>query len=196
MENRMNEFSFNRATIIGRLAHDPTIKTTPAGKTTASFVVATTSEWRDRSGNRSTKTFAHRVMVFELESAKFAARRLRKGSRVLVEGELQLRRWINKTTGEPENFVTEIILSGFGARLQLLDDPPRPEAVQTEASAEDDDDSQTPLSITRSHAKYGDADDTDADDTETSGLSRFLQEPDDNSRARLRAASDDRRNSQ
>jgi single-strand DNA-binding protein len=192
----MNETTLNRATIIGRLIHDPQIKTTPAGKTTAAFTVITVSEWRDRNGNRSTKSFAHRVAVFEHEAAKFAARRLRKGSRVLVEGEIQLRRWINKQTGEPENLVPEIVLSSFNARLQVLDDPPRPEAVQTEAASEDDDDSPTPLSITRSHAKYGDADDTDAVD---SGLHRFLSEPqipDDQDRARLRAASDDRRNSQ
>jgi len=167
----MNETTLNRATIIGRLAHDPTIKQTPAGKTTASFTVVTLSEWRDRSGNRCTKSFAHRVVVYELEAAKFAARRLRKGSRILLEGELQLRRWINRETGEAENFVTEIVLSGFNARLAVLDDP-QPEAVQSEAPTEDDlDDSPTPLSIKRSAAKYGD--DTDTIDA---GLSFLAQQ--------------------
>jgi single-strand DNA-binding protein len=163
----MNEATLNRATIIGRLSRDPEIRNTPAGKTTASFLVITFSEWRDRAGSRCTKSFAHRVMVFENEAAKFAARRLRKGSRVYLEGELQVRRWINKETSEPENFVPEIILSGFNARLQLLDDP-LPES-QTEAPAEDDvDDSPVPLSIKRSAARYGNGTDA-APDQEPGG---------------------------
>src|SRR6516165_4396434 len=162
MEDRMNETTLNRATIIGRLIHDPTIKQTLAGKTTASFVVTTTSEWRDRSGNKSTKTFAHRVMVYENESAKFVSRRVRKGSRVYIEGEIQLRRWINSQTGQEETLVPEIILSGFNARLFLLDDP-LPEA-QTEPSADDDlGDSPVPLSIARSAARYGDGIDNESD---------------------------------
>jgi single-strand DNA-binding protein len=158
----MNESTLNKVAIIGRLSRDPEIRQTPAGKTTASFVVQTLSEWRDRDGNRCTKLFAHRVMVFEHEAAKFVARRVRKGSRVYLEGELQLRRWINKETGQLENFVSEIVLSGFNARLSVLDDP-LPEA-QNEAPCEDDlDDSPTPLSIKRSAAKYGDGIDAEPD---------------------------------
>jgi single-strand DNA-binding protein len=163
----MNETTLNRATIIGRLIHDPQIKTTPAGKTTASFTVITVSEWRDRAGSRCTKSFAHRVVVYENEAAKFAARRLRKGSRVLLEGEMQVRKWISRETGEPENFVTEIVLSGFNARLAVLDDP-LPETAQTEAPAEDDlGDSPTPLSIARSAARYGDGLDAESDKIDT-----------------------------
>jgi single-strand DNA-binding protein len=158
----MTESTLNKVCLIGRLNRDPEIRTTSAGKTTASFVVTTTSEWRDRAGNRCTKSHAHRVMVFENESAKYVARRVRKGSRVYLEGELQLRRWISKETGDLENFVSEIILSGFNARLHLLDDPP-PES-ETEAPAEDDiDDSPVPLSIKRSAAKYGDGTDAEPD---------------------------------
>jgi single stranded DNA-binding protein len=160
----MNEATLNKVCLMGRLNRDPEIRNTPAGKTTASFTVLTTSEWRDRSGSRCTKSFAHRVMVFENESAKYVARRVRKGTRVYLEGELQLRRWINKQTGDLENFVSEIVLSGFNARLQVLDDPP-PESAQTEASPEDDqiDDSPTPLSIARSAARYGDGIDNEPD---------------------------------
>jgi single-strand DNA-binding protein len=162
MENEMNESTLNKVAIIGRLNRDPEIRTTSAGKTTASFVVTTTSEWRDRAGNRCTKSHAHRVMVFENESAKYVARRVRKGTRVYLEGELQLRRWISKETGDLENFISEIVLSGFNARLAVLDDPP-PEAAQTEALPEPDDDSPTPLSIARSAARYGDGLDAEPD---------------------------------
>jgi single stranded DNA-binding protein len=172
MENTM-EATLNKVVIIGRLNRDPEIRNTPAGKTTASFTVLTTSEWRDRSASRCTKSFMHRVMVFESESAKYVARRVRKGTRVYLEGELQLRRWINKETGDLENFVSEIVLSGFNARLAVLDDP-LPETAQTEASAEDDlDASPVPLSIKRSAAKYG-----DGIDTIDAGLSFLAQQKD------------------
>ena len=106
-------------------------------------------------------------MVFESESAKYVARRVRKGSRVYLEGELQLRRWISKETGDLENFISEIVLSGFNARLAVLDDP-LPETAQTEAPAEDDlGDSPTPLSIARSAARYGDGLDAESDKIDT-----------------------------
>jgi single-stranded DNA-binding protein len=103
-------------------------------------------------------------MVFESESAKYVARRVRKGSRVYLEGELQLRRWISKETGDLENFISEIVLSGFNARLAVLDDPLPESGTDAEASAEDNvDDSPTPLSIARSAARYGDGIDNESD---------------------------------
>jgi single-stranded DNA-binding protein len=97
------------------------------------------------------------------------AKVIRKGSHVYIEGSLEVRKWIG-TNGEGQNWTVEIVVNGFDGRLVLLDPPPSDKLEDRDAGTEG-------LDAT--------------DDTDTAGLSRFLQAPDDSSRARIRTAGDD-----
>lgn len=111
--------SLNRATLIGHLGQDPEMRRTRDGKPIANLSVATSESWRDRnSGERKEKTEWHRVVIFSEGLATVAEKYLSKGSKVLVEGQIQTRSW--EKDGH-KNYTTEIVLQGFDAKLILLD---------------------------------------------------------------------------
>lgn len=110
----------NRATIIGNLGKDPEVRTSQGGDKIVSFSVATTESWKDRnSGERRERTEWHRVVIFGNGLADIAERYLRKGSKVMVEGALQTRKWTDQEG--VERYSTEIVLKPYNSNLILLD---------------------------------------------------------------------------
>jgi single-strand DNA-binding protein len=113
--------SLNRATLIGNLGKDPEIRRTQSGKPIANLSVATTESWRDKStGERKEKTEWHRVVIFSEGLAKVAEQYLKKGSRVMIEGQIQTRKWTDQSG--VDKYSTEIVLQGFGSNLIMLSD--------------------------------------------------------------------------
>jgi single-strand DNA-binding protein len=113
----------NRATIIGNLGQDPESRVTQAGKTIVSFSIATTESWTDsRSGERREQTEWHRVVIFNEGLAIIAAKYLRKGSKVLVEGKLSTRKWTDQAGND--RYTTEIQLQPYNGILTFLDKKP------------------------------------------------------------------------
>jgi single-strand DNA-binding protein len=95
----------NKAIILGRLGDDPDSRSTPGGRSVCNFSVATDSTWKDRDGQAQKHTEWHRIVVWGPQ-AENCARYLRKGSEVLVEGEIRSRSW--DKDGDKRT-VTEII---------------------------------------------------------------------------------------
>jgi single-strand DNA-binding protein len=86
----------------------------------ASFSLATSEFWKDKnSGEKKEKTEWHRVVVFNDKLADTAEKYVRKGSRILVEGQLQTRKWTD--SGGVEKFTTEVVVSKFKGELLLMD---------------------------------------------------------------------------
>jgi single-strand DNA-binding protein len=56
--------SVNKAILIGNLGRDPELRSTPSGQTVASFSVATTETFNDRSGARQERTDWHNIVVW------------------------------------------------------------------------------------------------------------------------------------
>lgn len=111
--------SVNRATILGHLGADPEIRRSRDGKPIANFRVATSESWRDRNtGERKEKSEWHSVVIFNEGLAGVAEKYLRKGSKVLIEGQLQTRQW--EKDGQ-KHYTTEIVLQGFNSQLIMLD---------------------------------------------------------------------------
>ncbi|MBB5684314.1 single-stranded DNA-binding protein [Sphingobium boeckii] len=108
----------NRSTIIGRLGGDPVTRTTGGGVEVVSFSMATSERWKDRDGATQERTEWHRIVIFNEQIGRIAARYLRKGSRCLIEGELQTRKW---TKDGVERSVTEIVVQRYSGLLKLLD---------------------------------------------------------------------------
>lgn len=112
--------SVNKVILIGNLGRDPEVRTLNSGDKVASFSIATSETWRDRtSGERKERTEWHRISIFNDNLVKVAEQYLRKGSKVYIEGALQTRKY-NDANGV-EKQTTEIVLQKFRGELTMLD---------------------------------------------------------------------------
>jgi len=99
--------NLNKVFLIGRVTRDPEIRVMPSGQQVATFGLATDRIYNDKnSGQRQQKTEFHNIVMFA-RLAEIAARYLKKGSLVLIEGRLQTRNW-QDSSGQ-KRYRTEII---------------------------------------------------------------------------------------
>lgn len=91
--------AINQVILMGRLTRDPELRTTSSGKSVGSFSIAV-----DRIG-QSEETDFFDVTVWE-KTAENVEAFLGKGSKVLVQGRLQLDRW--EKDGEKSSKVTVV----------------------------------------------------------------------------------------
>lgn len=113
--------NLNKVIIVGRMAHDPELKTTQSGTSVCSFSVATSRVWTDKSGQKQEEAEFHNVVAWG-KTAEVASQYLTKGQLVAIEGRLMTRKWEDKTGNT--RYSTEIICE----RLQL---GPKPAPKQT-----------------------------------------------------------------
>jgi single-strand DNA-binding protein len=112
--------SVNKVILIGNVGKDPDIRTTQNGARVASFSVATSESWKDKTtGERKENTQWHRVVIFNDSLVGVAERFLRKGIKVYIEGQLESRKW----TGDDgkENLTTEVVLRQFKGDITILE---------------------------------------------------------------------------
>lgn len=76
----------NVALITGRLGKDPEIRNTETVKI-ASFPVATSKKWKDKSGQKQEKTTWHNIVIFG-KLSDVAENYLKKGDMVSIVGEI------------------------------------------------------------------------------------------------------------
>jgi len=113
--------SLNRVTLLGNLGKDPEVKRTQGGNAYCNMSIATSETWRDKNtGERKEKTEWHNVTVWAEGLVKVAEQYLKKGSKVLVEGKMQTRKW--QAQDGSDRYSTEVVLQGFDAKLVLLGD--------------------------------------------------------------------------
>ena len=103
--------SVNRVILIGAMGADPEIRATPGGAQVANFRVACAETWKDASGQRQTRTEWVTVVAWR-QQAEIAAKYLRKGAKVYVEGKLQTRTWEDKQGGG-KRYATEVLCDRF-----------------------------------------------------------------------------------
>jgi single-strand DNA-binding protein len=112
--------SLNKVTLIGLVGKEPDIRKTQDGKLIASFSLATSESWKDKSsGERKQSTEWHKIVIFG-QLAEIVERYVKKGSKLYLEGSLKTREWIDKKDGV-KKYTTEIVLQGFGSKLEMLD---------------------------------------------------------------------------
>jgi len=105
----MAKGTVNKVIILGRLGKDPEIR--QAGSTQIASLSVATNEIgkKNDSGNRETVTEWHRCTLFG-KLAENAGKFLKKGSSVYLEGRLETRKWLDKTTGQ-DRYSTDIIVN-------------------------------------------------------------------------------------
>ena len=84
--------SVNKVILMGNLGRDPEVRYMPNGEAVANFSIATTENWKDKSGVRQEKTEWHNIVMYR-RLAEIAGEYLKKGRPVYVEGRLQTRKW-------------------------------------------------------------------------------------------------------
>ena len=87
--------SVNKVILVGRLGHDPETRYMPNGDAITNFSLATDEQWRDRNGERQTRTEWHNITLFG-KLGEIAGQYLRKGSQVFIEGKIQSRKYTGK----------------------------------------------------------------------------------------------------
>ena len=113
--------SVNKVILIGNVGKDPEVRTFgQSGDRKASFTMATSESWRDRSsGERKEKTQWHNVVVMNEFIIKTIETYVKKGSKVYVEGQLESRKYTDNQ-GQ-EKYITEIVIGKFKGDLTMLD---------------------------------------------------------------------------
>lgn len=107
----------NRATICGRLGRDPETRTFQSGGSIVTFSIATSESWM-KDGERVEQTEWHNIVVQNEKQGEIAAKYLRKGSEVLIEGTIKTRKWTDKDGAT--RATTEIVVPKFGGSLTLI----------------------------------------------------------------------------
>ena len=100
--------SVNKVMLIGRLGKDPHFTQTPNGNMICKFSLATSTKYKDQSGQKQEKTTWHNIVVWQ-RLAETCRDYLKKGSQVYLEGELGTRNYDDKDGKKV--YVTEITAS-------------------------------------------------------------------------------------
>ena len=97
--------SLNKVILIGRLTADPELKQTGSGVAVTSFTLAV-----DRKHNKDTEKKADFITIVAWrQTAEFICKYFRKGSAIIVLGELQTRSW-DDSNGK-KHYSTEVVAS-------------------------------------------------------------------------------------
>ncbi|HEY4696996.1 MAG TPA: single-stranded DNA-binding protein [Gallionella sp.] len=100
--------SVNKVILIGRLGKDPETRYMTSGEAVTNCTLATSENWKDKSGEKQEKTEWHNL-VFYRRLAEIAGEYLKKGSQIFVEGKLQTRKWQDKEG--KDRYTTEIVVN-------------------------------------------------------------------------------------
>lgn len=122
-------FTLNKVILIGNLGADPEFRVTPQGLTICRFRIATTENFKDRSGTWQKSTEWHNIVVFG-PTAEVSSRFLKKGSKVCIEGRNKTRSY--EVDGK-RYYITEVIARS----VVFLDPKAYTEAASLPAIEED-----------------------------------------------------------
>ena len=112
--------SVNKVILLGNLGRDPDIRSLQTGNKMATFSLATSKRWKDKSTQeQKDKTSWHNIVIFGEGLVNIVEKYVKKGSKVYIEGELNTRKWQDKNGDD--KYTTEVVLQGFNCNLTLLD---------------------------------------------------------------------------
>ena len=121
--------SVNKVILVGRLGKDPETRFMTNGEAVTNVTLATSENWKDKSGEKQEKTEWHNL-TFYRRLAEIAGEYLKKGSMIYVEGKLATRKWQDKEG--KDRYTTDIIVnemqmlsskSSSGGSFEVVDKP-------------------------------------------------------------------------
>ncbi len=100
--------ALNKCEFIGNLGRDVEMRITLSGVSVATFSIAVTEKYNDRSGNRQETTEWISCKAWD-KLAELAGKYLKKGSSVYVSGKMVTSDWIDKKDSG-KRYKTEVVL--------------------------------------------------------------------------------------
>ncbi len=97
--------SLNKVLLIGNVGKDPEVRNLESGAKTASFTLATSERYKDRSGETREMTEWHNIVAWR-GLADLAENYIRKGSQIYVEGRIRSRSYTDRDGNT--RYITEI----------------------------------------------------------------------------------------
>ena len=130
--------ALNKVMLIGNVGNDPEIRyldssnpQSPQGNAkVASFRLATTERFRDRSGETRENTEWHSIVAWR-SNADLVEKFVHKGSQIYVKGKLRTRQWTDQTGAK--RFTTEIQADNIQLLGKRPDAPQQPNGYQGQA---------------------------------------------------------------
>lgn len=120
----------------GNLTSDPEVKESKNGNSFTTFSVATNLNWKNKDGDKVSKTEFHRVIAFG-HLGEIVGKYLKKGLPVLISGRLSNRSYLDKEG--VKRYITEIVLDDFNflsrKRKEEKEDAQAPELAAVPAAA-------------------------------------------------------------
>ena len=111
--------SVNKVILLGNLGRDPEIRSMQSGKKMASFSIATSKRWKDRTTQEQKESTSwHNIVVFNEGLVDVIEKYVKKGSKIYVEGELSTRKYQDNEGND--KYVTEVVLQGYNSNLTML----------------------------------------------------------------------------
>ena len=96
----------NKVILVGNLGKDPEVRHLEGGNSVAHFTLATNEYYKDKQGARVERTEWHNISAWR-GLAELAAKYLKKGTQVYIEGKLRTRQYQDKD--QQTRYITEII---------------------------------------------------------------------------------------
>lgn len=104
----MSALNFNQAILAGRLTADPELKTTQSGISVTQFTIAVNRPKR-KDDNTDTSDFIS--CVAWKERAELVTKYFRKGSAIMVIGQIQTRTWTDNNN--QKRYATEVLVDNI-----------------------------------------------------------------------------------
>ncbi|MDP3991073.1 MAG: single-stranded DNA-binding protein [Candidatus Nealsonbacteria bacterium] len=99
--------NLNKVIIIGNLAADPELRSTPSGQSVCNFRLATNRIWLDKNSRQKQQETEFHTVVAWGRLAEIASQFLTKGALAMVEGRLRTRSWQDASGNK--KYRTEIV---------------------------------------------------------------------------------------
>ena len=105
--------SVNKVTLVGNLGKDPELRYTPSGDAVVTISLATTERYKDRDGNKQTKTEWHNIVAWR-QLAEICGKFLHKGKQIYVEGKIKNRSYDDRDGNK--RYISEVVIN----EMQML----------------------------------------------------------------------------
>lgn len=83
---------YNHVVLVGNLGRDPELRSLPSGNNVCTFSIATTERFKNKNGELQDRTDWHTIEIWG-PLGDTAAKYLKKGKTVLVEGQIRNNDW-------------------------------------------------------------------------------------------------------
>jgi len=128
----------NKVILVGNLGKDPEVRYLDNGVAVANFSLATTENYKNKSGERVSQTEWHNIVLWR-GLAEVAEKYLKKGASVYIEGKIKTRKWEDKDSNTRYN--TEILVDNMtmlgGKKSQVVSHESDSSSVSNDDESDD-----------------------------------------------------------